>query len=124
MVSKNLSTRSRVIPSYQGDSIIFHNDNFLQLQGIDPAVVAWCVYTFLPRPPIPRRLPSLFCCRELYSLFLHFTHGLALIAVPRASPRACKRAGTLLKCKKREYNYQQQKREGSLLGIGGLCKNL
>ena len=29
-----LLTRSRVIPSYQGDSIIFHNKNLLQLQGI------------------------------------------------------------------------------------------
>ena len=29
-----LSTRSRVIPSYQGESIIFHNEKFLQLQVI------------------------------------------------------------------------------------------
>ena len=29
-----LLTRSRVIPSCQGDSIIFHNEKFLQLQGI------------------------------------------------------------------------------------------
>ena len=29
-----LSTQSPVIPSYQGDYIIFHNENFLQLQGI------------------------------------------------------------------------------------------
>ena len=27
-------TQSRIIPSYQGDSIIFHDENFLQLQGI------------------------------------------------------------------------------------------
>ena len=30
----SLSTRSRVITSYQGESIIFHNDKFLQLQGV------------------------------------------------------------------------------------------
>ena len=30
----SLSTWSRVIPSYQGDSIIFHIEKFLQLQGI------------------------------------------------------------------------------------------
>ena len=35
-----LSTWSRVIPSYQGDFIIFYNENFLQLQGIA-----------LPHPP-------------------------------------------------------------------------
>ena len=31
---KSLSTRICVIPSCQGDSIIFHNDNVLQLQGM------------------------------------------------------------------------------------------
>ena len=31
---RHLSTGSRVIPSCQGDSIIFHNEKFLQLQGI------------------------------------------------------------------------------------------
>ena len=40
LMKSTLSTRSRVIPSYQGDSIIFHNDNFLQLQRI-----------VLPHPP-------------------------------------------------------------------------
>ena len=40
-VKSDLSTRSRVIPSYHGDSIIFHNANFLQHKGI-----------VLPHPPI------------------------------------------------------------------------
>ena len=33
-VNITLSTRSCVIPSYQADSIFFHNENFLQLEGI------------------------------------------------------------------------------------------
>ena len=38
----NLLTQSRVIPSCQGNSIIFHNEKFLQLQGI-----------VFPHPPFP-----------------------------------------------------------------------
>ena len=60
--------------------------------------------------------------RELFS-FCAFTCVPALIEVPRASPRACKLARTLLKAQK-ESNSLQLKREGSLLGMVGLCKKL
>ena len=34
ILQNNFSTRSLVIPSCQGDSLIFHNENFLQLMGV------------------------------------------------------------------------------------------
>ena len=58
-----LSTRSRVISSYQGDSIIFHNEFFLQLQGIvlshppfpwsKQVILADLFHFSLQSPPIP-----------------------------------------------------------------------
>ena len=76
------------------------------------------IYSFLQSHTIPRRFPSLFSCRELFS-FCPFTRVPALIAVPRA----CKRGHTLLKGRK-ENNSLQLKREGSVQGIGGGGKKL
>ena len=47
----------------------------------------------------------------------------ALIAVPTASPRACKRAHTLLKGKEKRA-MREKEREGSTKGKGGLYKEL
>ena len=60
----------------------------------------------------------------LCSLFsIPFSWVNALIAVPRASPRVCKHAHTLLKAKEKRAT-REKEREGSTKGKGGLYKML
>ena len=113
-----LSTRSLVIPSCQGDSIIFHNENFLQLKGVllTHPPLSWSkerAHTTYSRNCNPWISLSLFC-RDFVS-FLHFNLVRALIAVPWASPWACKHACPQLKGKK-EKKSLQKKRGGRFSG--------
>ena len=113
-----LSTQKLVIPSCQGDSIIFQNENFLQLKGV-----------LLIHPPLSwskERAHTTYSINKGIVIYnslkiLDFTHVPALIAVPWASPRACNCAHPRLKGQK-EDNSVQIKRDGCILGIGGLCK--
>ena len=102
-----LLNSSLLSPSFQGGPTIFHTGNFLKLKG-----VVLPHLPFLQSPPIPWMLPSLFICRDFFS-FCPFNLVHELIAVPRARLKGQKEKKSL-----------QRKREGSILGIGGLCKNL
>ena len=57
------------------------------------------IYRFLQSPPIPRRLPSLFFCRELFS-FCHFNSVLARLQARGLARGTAMSAGTWVKCKK------------------------
>ena len=61
------------------------------------------LYKFLQRPPIPRRLPSHFICRELFS-FCHFNSVCACLQARGLARGTAMSAGTWVKCKKRLLN--------------------
>ena len=122
-----MSTRSLVIPSYQGDSIIFHNFRIsYNLREFYVHTLQMLIKRESSHRNIhyyPLNLPSLFFV-GIFSLFLHFNlvHASACThCSPLGKPSGLQACTPTVEGAKKE-KISTNKERGEILGKGGLCK--